>query len=350
MSRFIFKYFFVFLAYLAVSYSLWICFLTVEGGLTEDPRLSLPALLSRKADKLFVSRALAPVIVNSISDSINDDLFKTLEKFYWQKNVEKELDLAKLDISFAKKLFVVKCLTLLSFIVFGIALNILIEEFYHTKSAFSHGWSLFSVAILPIFFGPNNSIYDPFSLLLPCLLFLALYRQKLVIYYILFALCTLNRETSILFYMFFLSFCILKRYSFLYTVKHAIFHFLIYITIYIYIHILYFNNPGGIVENHFMHNVYFLITPSYNLLTFCLKFFSICFLILYKIKEKPPLLVKGLFLISLFLIPLWISFGRLSELREWFEVYFLICLLALPSLWKILDFSRHTTEPVKEVS
>lgn len=331
--------------YFAVIFPVWMSFITIDGGINEDKRLSMPVLLSHEADRPFIYRILTPTLINFLDHSIDDKLFNFYEKYYWKIPLLHELHLANLDEKYTHQWIIFTWLFFLIFISFGFIMKNHIEKFYHTDSVSSFAWSLVSIALLPVFFGPNSYIYDPFSILLPSLLWYVLIRNRVIPYYFIYVLICLNKETGILMFILFFSYYY-KIYSKLFLLFHAFLHVLIYSLIYLSVRYIFMNNQGSSLELHFWQNLNFLITPSFHLLFFLIKFSVFLFLFLYQKKDQQRLLRRTLSLILIPMVPLWIFFGRIPEIRIFDEFYFLIFLVLLPSLWTLLQ--QKNPEVAKE--
>jgi hypothetical protein len=100
------------------------------------------------------------------------------------------------------------------------------------------------------------------------------------------------------------------------------------------------NNPGAPLEFHLLdHNVALLLRPyGYTPLAVIL---CVTLLVFYRWTEKPPFLRNGLSI----LIPLagmTLLFGYLDELRDFYEVYPVLLLLAAHTVASILQIPIQT--------
>jgi len=205
---------------------------------------------------------------------------------------------------------------------------------------------LSTFGLLPLmFFG---YIYDLPQLFLCTLAFAAIAANRTILYFIVFALAVLNKETAVvlaipsilLFWNPFMP-------SLLKAVKGAGYQLLIFLAIRIPLIVHFRKNPGMVVEPHLRTHIEGMIDyPLYGIAVTAL-FLCLTVLFLYKWKQKPALvnlgLVSGAILMVLFLLG-----GMPQEFRVFYEVIGVVLISILQTFsmrWKLaLETKAVNTE------
>jgi hypothetical protein len=183
-------------------------------------------------------------------------------------------------------------------------------------------------------------MYDPSSVLLIPLAFLAMVKGRMRVYYLLFILAVLNKETSLLLIGFFAIYHWQNK-----PIKQLVLQALIYVGLTGWLRWMYADNAGGTVETHGMDNLHFLATPSIVLLTTWLKLGALAIVVGAHWKQREKVLRRCLILALVLVVPLWALFGRLAEIRGFLEGYFLFFLLAYPNLSAWLSSRSADSSP-----
>jgi hypothetical protein len=194
--------------------------------------------------------------------------------------------------------------------------------------------------VLPIFFHSGTRyIYDFPALALFTLGFACMLRQGWKSYYLIFAIGLLNKETMVLlmvpFALLFYKTMSRKRFWI-----HTAAQLLLFVLLRGWIGLIYGNNPGGNFEFHFFGNVRLLAdlwTPER-----IIALLAIVLLVFYRFREKPVVLRKGLITLIPFAI-LTLFFGCIGEIRAMYEVYPIVALLVLHTIFFSIFRFEYTT-------
>lgn len=280
-------------------------------------------MIEGKYRKPYVYRTLIPTTIRIISNLIPENIHKNTENFVRQTpKLNATFDNLRWQKEPALKFFISSVFMILCFIAFGYLIPNFVFLFAdiaktYLNKIFISGLSL---VLLPGFFLYGSHIYDPPQLFLFALALYFLYRQKFNLFYLLFILVTINKETSLLLIgvFFFYFFRKIPDKKFIYLIILYIFTYLIIRVIITYV---FSENEGPFLEYHFTeHNLrirYSLIALTMNSGFFIL----LLFLTFIKWKTKPVFIKTSFWVIFLSIFVLTIFFGYLDELRVYYELY-----------------------------
>jgi len=268
-------------------------------------------------------------------------MWNTFVHYRWQQEVDHELYRADIDKTYVKEWYLFKWITILCFTAFGACIFMLIREFYQLSLTESHFLALLGIAFLPLFFGPANLLYDPTTLLFFPLAFICAYRKQFGWYYLVFILAAFNKELSILLIPAFAVIC-WKEISRKHLAMHLITQCALFGAIALGIRYYYSDNLGEPFEHKFFPNIIFLTTPSIFLAEFILKVLVLGYLVFQGWREKNLLLRRSFLVIFVPLVILMSFAARISELRDLYEIVFLVYLLSIPTLREELSGGRRT--------
>ncbi len=173
-------------------------------GVNADPRYSFEAMIRGEASRPYTYRWLTPWLTRAMSAVVPDPLFQDYEKYRWHDWIERELERTHTPSSLFKEWILYSWLAILCFAGLGWALHSLLDHFYPESALWSHLWALLGLSFLPILFDFHGQMYDPVSALIFPLAFLAMVKERRLIYYSLLLLAMLNKETSCLLILFYL--------------------------------------------------------------------------------------------------------------------------------------------------
>lgn len=280
-------------------------------------------MIEGKYRKPYVYRTLVPTTIRIISNIIPESVYKNTENFVRQNpKLNATFDNLEWQKEPALKFFISSAFMILSFIAFGYLIPNFV--FLFTNIARTYLNKIFisglSLVLLPGFFLYGSHIYDPPQLFFFALALYVLYKQKFNLFYPLFVLVTVNKETSLLLVgvFFFYFFRKIPEKKFIYLLILYVFTFL---AIRVFITYLFSENEGPFLEYHFVeHNL--RIRYSLIALTMNSGFFILLMLLNFlKWKTKPEFIKTSFWVIFLPTFILTIFFGYVDELRVYYELY-----------------------------
>ena len=294
-----------------------------------------------EADKVFQKRFLAPIAADALSKTTS--------------------------ISFDHSLKIIVLLATIGLIYgFKGMLNL-----FNTNDSFQY-LSIF--VLVPVFWNYSvlNSIFHSYDI--PAMSFFCwgvvlFMRNKFLIFYILFIISTLNRESScfitisVLLLKFDYNIKEKRNYLFetlrmnKFLLKHIFFQFLIWLGLVFSIKILVKNNPGSFYEETFSMFIFFesmltneacwpYLSPNSffsNPRCFTTMFLGIWIFIPLFWRYIPPSSKKLLFLIPIYLIPC-ILYANLMETRVYHELNIIISLLSVLGFHNFFLTKFHSSE------
>jgi hypothetical protein len=271
-----------------------------------EPRSSLESLVEGTAYKPFIYRALIPLLVRSLASLTPFSIY-----------------------------FLAFLLVFFSLFGFVISARYLATAFYQPSLFIDILSGLGLLFLFPLIFSGSKQIYD-FSTLFFFTLGLAyLARGEIRHYLILFPLACLNRETTLLLTLFFMVYFYrrldLKAYLLLAGYQLAVFAL-----IRLGLGLLYNNNPGGTFETHWSGHYQALFEQPKATFDFLILCLLVLLLTLWRWKEKPEFLRTAALVLIPLAFTLYLVFGFPYEIRVFLEIYPLIGLLSVQSLWSIL--------------
>jgi hypothetical protein len=280
-------------------------------------------MIEGKYRKPYVYRTLVPTTIRIISNIIPESIHKNTENFVRQNpKLNATFDNLEWQQEVALKFFISSAFMILSFIAFGylipnfVFLFTALENTYLNK-IFISGLSL---VLLPGFFLYGSHIYDPPQLFLFALALYVLYKQKFSLFYLLFILVTINKETSLLLIgvFFFYFFKKIPDKKYIYLIITYIFTYLLIRVIIIYV---FSENEGPFLEYHFAeHNL--RVRYSLIALTMNSGFFILLLLLTFiNWKSKPSFIKTSFWVIFIPTFILTLFFGYVDELRVYYELY-----------------------------
>ncbi len=295
-------------------------------GINADRRYAFEAMVRGEAARPYVYRALMPQLTRLLSEGIPDSLFLVYEKYRWRDWMQQELGRTNVPPEMAKEWILYSWLAILCFAGLGWSLRTLLQHFYPDANQ-SHLWGLLGLSFLPILFDFHGQAYDPYSVVIFPLAFLAMVKRHFLVYYLLFVLAVLNKETALLLIGFYVIYTWSERRWLDWFTQGATYAILTGI-----LRGVYGANAGGVVENQLSGNLHFLSTLSIVLLATWMKLILVFTSLWVGWKQRSALLRHCLLLAFLILMPLWLVYGRFAEIRSFLECYFLFFLLAYPNL------------------
>ena len=303
-----------------------------------------------KAWKPFVNRALLPLTVRAIVSLIppgtkhivNEDLGNTpalrdlLSQLLWERE-------------FLTEYLVALALMFLSLVGFALALGYLISGLYRAPEGFVKTVQLASLVILPSFFKYGNYLYDFPTLFLFTLGLGLMVRRKWRAYFAVFTLACFNKETTILLTMiflihFFIGGGLSRRTALLLAAGQC----LLFVLAKGVLHLAFRNNPGSFVEFHLLdHNAALFKDLSLAQAAQALGLVLAGALLVFYGWRRKPLFLRHALWILVPLLALTLLLGYLDELRDYYEAYPIVLLLAAQTLAELLGLKlqAQSAEP-----
>jgi hypothetical protein len=292
---------------------------TIHTSFNGDPRSPLAGLIYGTAHRPFVERVLIPVTTRTILYAIPESGRRTLSEWLLASpKFVKEAARLGWDTLYLPEYVVSLSLSLASLIAFPFAVRRLVVLLYVADDIV---YALLPIGIVlglpPFFLVGTHYIYDFPSLLLFTLGFVVLMQEQWLLFYSVYVIGCLNKETMV-----FLAALTLLIYGRQWTPVKSITHLAAQILLFVILKILlgswFSQNPGNAVEFHLWGNIHNTLLP-YPLGTLVLVAL-ICFLVVHDFGEKPRALRKAAWLLLPFAMLMFI-FGWINEARDLYEIY-----------------------------
>ncbi|MBN1213699.1 MAG: hypothetical protein JXA92_14090 [candidate division Zixibacteria bacterium] len=294
-----------------------------------------------EANRPFVYRALAPFLIRSLTHITPDTLKSKISDVVESRDI---LEIFGFRKEYATEYVWSFVLLYCSLIGFALVLRKFIATFYRSPSYLADFAPLGALACIPLL--GSYFIYDYPNLMLftGCLLFMA--QKNFKLFYPIYILTCFSKETAILIpFIFFLNYSLIndkKKYWI-----HLVTQVIIWILISAFLRYIFRDNPGQLLETHFLgHNLSVLTNPfSYfkftaNALPKDFNIFMLAIIALLTTvhwKEKAIYLRRA----SAILIPmiaLALAFGWVEEIRMYYEsvpIFYILCLHSVTKIFNI---------------
>jgi len=304
-------------------------FLNGPGYLNGNANALFLPMVYGKAHKPYVNRALVPITIRSITTLTPTPIKNSMNKLAHDNLVMSSIfEKKKWEKDHVTEYLLVSIIIYFSTIGFVYSFRALLQEVFNAPSSFFWVVPFSALWGLPIFFN-FTYIYDIPQLFLFTLGLYLITKGCWKTYLFFFFLACVNKETSLLlavvFIIHFFDQQRMNRYMYTWLILAQLFIFSAVKIIFIFI---YKSNSGGIVENHLLSHLNFLMTP-YSLPDF-LSWGFVILLVCIKWNLKPQFIKDALW-IAVPLFILFIPFGFQNEIRIFYEVYpIFLCLIAQP--------------------
>jgi hypothetical protein len=283
----------------------------------------------------FVYRTLVPSLIRGITEVTPESIERYIEAATPSRyTLSKLVALSDISPEYIYEYIVCLAIVYICFIVFILSLRQLIKHFYDLPDFVADIAPPGALLILPIFFRYCNYVYDPATLCLFSIGILSIARRKWALFYIIYILAGINKETSILLSLVFLVSEYRNRTRTMLFLHLAV-QLLLWLVLRECIILIYKDNPGTIIQFHFItHTLTMAFRPLkliYILVVFCTFFL----LIRHRWKEKPAFLRQSFMAVFITIFGLVLFIGIIDELRVFYEVYPLAFLLSLPTITEV---------------
>ncbi len=303
-----------------------------------------PDMVYGKAHKPYVYRILLPTIVRvatEITPAIVEE--KVESAFTGSLSAQRFIKMLGWENEYIYEYALMLILIFVCFIGSALMLRHLIKIFYDFPDFVADFAPVGAIMALPIYFRYCSYIYDPGAFFLFTLGIALIMKRRYLLYYLVFILATLNKETSILLVALFY----LREGSEMPRSRlalHLVFQGLIWIAIKALVMILYADNPGMPFEFHlFDHNLILFLHPLAFFYFIAVVAFHLPLLI-YGWKHKPVFLRRGMIVTLVPLLSLAFVFGFIDELRVYYEALPFVFLLSLPTIVRIFGLMPEVNE------
>lgn len=296
-------------------------------------RAMLQNSIDGTAYRPFVYRALVPFVTRRLTDlvpaALREQINDAGRALFTNETLRRKIPIGRVDYT---SLAILGVLWYSSLLGFAWAFTRFLSTFYQFPRPFIYAVSLVGVAGIPAFFASYNYIYDLPHIFLFTLSLVLLSRQRWPAYLVLFALTTLNKETSVLLI---LAYCLYyhnklgRRFWRLLAGQMGMF-----LAIKLYLTALFGSRPGSVVEFHLRQN---LFLANYNIAQFT-AFVIILVAVAYDWQNKPEFVRQALWLLVP-LLGLTFFFGVLQEYRDYYEVYPVLLMLCAHTVARVLGLS-----------
>lgn len=290
-----------------------------------DPRSTLDGLVYGTAHNPFVQRALVPLLTRTVYGAIPAAARETVrEKVSSVPKVLREAGRLGWDLTYLNEYLIALLFSFSALLLFPFALRALFASLYAAEETVVALVPLAAMAALPPFFlVGTHYIYDFPVLLLFTLGLLLLIQRRWLLYYAIFAIGCVNKETMVLLALplLLLFRTVLPRRQ---LASHLALHIVLFAVTKGTLMLAYAGNPGGAVEFHLWGNIHTLLMP-YTLSALISAAF-LAALIWYDFDRKHPVLRKGAWLLLPF-AGLMLLFGTATEVRALYEIFPVYALL-----------------------
>ena len=308
----------------------------MRPGLTPSPRVLPQDMVYGQAHRPFVKRQLVPSIVRVGTAAMPDGLRESLEASFEASPWVRRMGWPN---AFATEYALIVAFMYLCLIGFLSQLQRFLRQCLQVSSRFAHGVVVLVGLGLPICYKAIFQIYDFAQLFLFTSCLLLMLRGRWGLYYLVFLLACVNKETSLLLPVILGAWlgrrCMERRW-----LLHLGSQLAIGLAIALALAWRYRDNPGTDLEWHLFHN----LTLSWNALGW-LRLSILCLavpLALWQARRASRFLRSGFIVTFAPLLSLTLFFGLVDELRDYFEALpFTVALILL-----LFGIKARDVEPV----
>ena len=278
----------------------------------------------------YVYRALVPGIARLVTPFVPVSFVEDVMSFEVTRQWLTLLD----AVTYPREAFVIMLLLLGSLVGFVLVFRQLMRDLGYSE-LMQNIASIAALSIMPLFFR-FGYIYDFSGLFLFTLGLMLLSQKQFAWYLVVFALATLNKETSILLTAIFV-FHYWKRLNRKQFLWIGILQLAIFVMIKGSLTYYFANNPGSFVQYHLSeHLLFFRIAPVAFLVLSTVLGIGLVLLVIIGWKNKP-IFIRNSTVIFAPLFVLYIFFGFPLEIRVFLELLPILMILFLPAFKPIED-------------
>jgi hypothetical protein len=298
---------------------------TEMQAINGDPRSTLDGLIYGTAYNPFVQRALVPLLTRAgievIPAGARDSLRNRLASI---PKFQKEARRLGWDLRFVPEYLIAFFFSFLALLYFPFVLRSLFATLYAVEDRLLSLVPLAALFVLPpFFFIGTHYVYDFPALLFFTLGLLLMVRRRWAVYYLVFMIGCINKETMVLLLI---PLLLIYRTAFprRQMLVHAALHVILFGAVKGSLMLIFAGNPGGVLEFHLFGNIHKLLMP-YSLLTM-MSAAIVALMIWFDFPAKHPVLRKAAWLLVPFLL-LTLCFAWIDEGRDFYELFPIFILL-----------------------
>jgi len=311
------------------------------------PLLCFHTMVAGQAPRPFVRRQLLPLTIRGINSALPSPWRQSLTRMTQQnQRIAGVFARNPIEPEYFSEYIIAAVLLLACLVGFAYAIKLLFLRLYSGSALAADLLPVFALLWLPITFREANLayLYDFPALLLFTLSLYLISSQNWSIFYLVFALGCLNKETFILVTPLF-AWYYLRRMPRTRLLQHLAAQVAIFTAIQGTLYWSFQHNPGGQLEVHLLgYNLYVFRHLPYDIIS-VLVLFVLLGGLFYDWQHKPRLLKCGLGVLVL-VLPLVVVFAWIDELRAYYEFFPVITLLLFHTFSKYAwDESLHSHEP-----
>ncbi len=207
--------------------------------------------------------------------------------------------------------------------------------------------------VLPFNYGILTTMFYPSDF--PAIFFftlalIAMYKEDWQSYYLIYAIATLNRETTC-FLTFIYMFVFFRKMSITKLSLHLLIQTAMWLGIKQILYQIFRNNPGGLYENHINANIKMFLEilsfKIYNIVNLLLNFGGLWVLAIPGYKNAPPFLKASTLVLIPFIIGMFLV-GNLYEMRIYGELLPIIVTLSLYPISRFIEQKETIPTKIKD--
>ncbi len=326
-------------------FAMWLIDTRPLMNLNSYERAKFVDMVYGKAHRPFVYRTLVPTVVRWVRAAIPDPLnYGTHGKVYarWPALYGGMLYLGW-ELEYLTEYATAAVLMYAALFGFGLALKGLVRVLYEVPEWFAGVVPVVAMWLLPPFFvNGTHYVYDFMQLLLFTLLLVSLARQHWGAFYALLVLGLLNKETTV--FISLIAWVYLRdRMPTRILMRHLVVQLGLFGVTKLGLYLRFASNPGTIVEDHTLINLYNALLRPYDLGA-VLVVAVLGVLVAKGFADKPLILRRALW-IAIPMTVLYATLGTYGEIRVFYELVPIVLLLCLEPIARALGIPMSARPP-----
>ena len=322
---------FVFLFLYALTAGIVLYAFTMRAEAEPDFRHSYAAMIDGTAYRPYVYRTLVPNIVRAIKQITPDAVKVRVNSLHLKQHtgrITRTCEMLGWDETRMFTYLVILLIHWACLIGFAFSMKGLIKALYDLPAFFYDFLPIIALLLLTLGLAYGMSIiYDPSTLLFMALGLLLIVKRRYALFYPVLLLAILNKETAFLLIVFFAvhEFRVMRPGK---LAMHLAAQSVAFIAIQGLIKWHFSGSPGEVARYHLMDN---LLRSSNISLAYIAFIFVVFGLPIRNSWRSAPVFLRRSFIAGMvFLIPGWLLFCRLAEVRDLLEIYPVVFLLIVP--------------------
>ncbi|MBX2990991.1 MAG: hypothetical protein KF749_07465 [Bacteroidetes bacterium] len=316
---------------------------TPTTSFNSDPRSKLSELIYGTAHKPYVQRVLVPLVTRGVFSIVSGSAIDSIEKSLLElPKVQKETARLGWETDFFMEYLIALAFAFATLVAFPFVIRELWARLYNTDESITDIIPLLALLALPPIFptGPHY-IYDLPALLLFTSGMLFMIEQRWALFYTIFALGCLNKETMVLLALLF-AMLYRKEMGQQTLVLHLVAQAFLFAVIKLIIMNAFADNPGPVMDFHLNLNLHILLS-GYNLVPMIVAGFTLW--LVFSNYNSKHVILRAALLLAVPLGFLVLVSGVITELRAVLELYPIVLLLALHTIFFTLLKVPYQKEP-----